>query len=409
MSILISIISIIVVAIFVYFFILQRLQPSIPPIISTISPTISPTLIPPTPTLIPPTPIPISPTPIPIQPTKIPPTKIPPTTQLEKQLYNIYNTVENRLTWIQSNVHTVSTGTCVPNIPFPPTNININSFYKNTPCKCEQDPVLYATYQTAMTPITSYKNAIINTSNNYLFNQIDVACFQTIMNLPVQNKSFLGTMQTTQSTLEKMFFSITFMIVYTTNYKILQSLNIESYIASLVKGYETYSSNTNNLKSWYILAKTYSTLISNGNLSDIDALYTSQCNQINNNGTIDSELARGIKSSSYHAYFMLPLIIVTFILYKCSGSTSYNQPKLHLLLNYILACYFTPISGQVAMEDISPWFTLYTVVFGTKYIDATHLSLAKQLVQNVKITNTSTIGNIVYTFVAANSNFSLSI
>lgn len=309
---------------------------------------------------------------------------------------NVHHTIATRLAWLQINGYIKPTITvnCVVGT-FPPTNVNINQFYKNTPCLCEKDDQLYAQYQTAMAPITNFKNQIVNLSNAILWGDATSKdCLSQILLQCVNNKSFLGTMATSQSDLERLYFTINYMIVYATNIELVKNASIESYISQLVSLNSKFSTRTGNIKAWYVLHEFYRYLLLGG--PSIDTLYIDQCNIINTDGSITSELARGSRSNEYHAYFAIPMVIIAYGLWKCNSSV-YNQPKLHALVNYIVNAYKSQQgTSQQPMSDITPWLKLYTTTFGTSYLTS------GTLLQTIKMTNTLNIGNIVYTFVAGN-------
>lgn len=323
------------------------------------------------------------------------------------QLVKIYSTVRQRRLWVQAQLNNQPPDYTVnlSDILYPPVDVNVNQFYQDTPSKDVKDAELYAAYKVAMAPITNYKTSVTKLSNAYFFAQISGTCLKNVMLRVVYTNSFLGVMETSQSALERMWYSINYMIVYSSNYEILKSQRIEDYIRTLTLGNDKFSTRKGNIKSWYILSKACAELINpTPNFAGVARLYVEHCRIISADGTVPEELARGRRSNEYHAYFMMPLIIVTYMLMKI-GSSVYDQPNVHKLVNYILSVYFNQSSLQDPMSNISPWFTLYYAIFGYRYLNPAYVESVRKLVQNVKTNDTTNIGSFVYTFVAANEKF----
>lgn len=219
--------------------------------------------------------IPVRPT----TPTIITTTPTRPIITIPPNIINVHHTIASRLNWLQTNQYikptNINTTYCTMGL-FPPKNININTFYKDTPCKCERDEELYEKYKKAMEPITNFKTQIINLSNDVVWQDANSKnCINSIMMQCIENDSFLGTMATEQSKLERMFFTINYMIVYASNYEILKDTSIDNYISKLIvlNNSASFKTRIGNIKSWYILHEFYNFLLNSLQMSTIENLY----------------------------------------------------------------------------------------------------------------------------------------
>lgn len=252
---------------------------------------------------------------------------------------------------------------CPPPIPAE-RDIIADSYYDNPPVNSHIDPERKAAYETAVKPFEDYLRFVSSQASRG-----DQQCALQWLTSWAQSGAMLGRIEKEQAHYERKWMLAGLALSYAKVHDAatpVQRNTIDAWLQALAEGVRHHRDHSrgkrNNHYYWEALAVAATGAVT-GSQDDLDwgrSAYRYAMDQIEEDGTLPLEMARGSRALAYHLFAAEPLVMLESILDEPS-------PKLDKLIAFCLAGMKDPDAvGQragapqiVPNADAADWLIIY--------------------------------------------------
>lgn len=267
--------------------------------------------------------------------------------------------------------------------PDPVLDMDMSSYYKDTPCLCEVDPALKEKHDKKVEPIKKFVYLL----NKLIIVRLRVRDATTVAKIndtimkALNEWAKVGAMTrkvTSQGQLDRMNALINIAFVYIRIADDIDDIpsnldeikTIERWITNMTKdAKQFYKQRTNNIRAWSTLMEVVSSYIQNDSTWLQDAMETVNMlvDAIDpDTGSVVSELKRGSKALRYHAYYADPLVCAVYVIRELDETktmiTSHHVSRISKLVQFIMSnptSLGDPTTQQLPLEGKLPWLYLF--------------------------------------------------